>query len=59
VSARTLLEVDRAGRPVRIFHRVGPRAWTHPVGDPVLVDQGRRGPCPACARLQAIGEGEP
>jgi hypothetical protein len=47
--ARTVLEVDRAGRPLRVFHRLGRRAWAHPVDDPVLVDLRERQPCPVCA----------
>lgn len=28
---RTAIELDRDSRPVRVFHRVGTKAWTHPM----------------------------
>jgi hypothetical protein len=37
-----------------VFHRSGRKAWTHPDGDPYMIDstekEERRQPCPTCSR---------
>jgi hypothetical protein len=53
MTARTAIEIDRDGTPLRVFHRRGSSAWTHPVDDPTYPDTGRHGaivsrPCSLC-----------
>lgn len=36
-----------------VFHRRGKQAWTHPVGDPYMIDSTKEEvklPCPTCTR---------
>lgn len=51
--ARTVIELDRDGKPVRIFHRRGTSAWVHAIDGPWFQTTGRGGasvrlPCPLC-----------
>jgi hypothetical protein len=53
MTARTAIEIDRDGTPLRVFHRRGSSAWTHPIDDPTYPDVGRHGaivsrPCSVC-----------
>jgi hypothetical protein len=50
---RTAIEVASDGTPLRVFHRRGSSAWTHPLDNPTYLTHGRhdaRGirPCPIC-----------
>jgi hypothetical protein len=54
-ATRTAVEISPGGTPLRLFHRQGGSAWTHPLDDPAFLTTGRHGalvtrPCPVCAR---------
>ena len=56
---RTANEIDRDGTPLRVFHRRGNSAWTHPIGEPSSEDRcGCRGesvePHPGSALLATL-----
>jgi hypothetical protein len=51
--ARNVIELDRNGKPTRIFHRRGTSAWVHAIDGPWFQTTGRGGaivrlPCPLC-----------
>lgn len=61
---KTLIELGKDGTRT-MFHRVGSRAWTHPVDDPYMMDfPGRvrrdsspvRLPCPVCSKKAPFRE---
>jgi hypothetical protein len=33
-TTRTAIELGQDGAPLRVFHRRGSSAWTHPIGEP-------------------------
>ena len=45
----TKVEVDKNGKPLRTYHLANSgKAWTHPIGDPYMMDSGKKLPCPVC-----------
>ena len=62
MAARTAIEIDRDGTPLRVFHRHASSAWTHPVDDPTYRTHGRHDaivsrPCPVCAPAPVKDDG--
>lgn len=51
----TFVELARDGSKT-VFHRRGSRAWTHPKGDPVMVDGPLRSACPECVAVADRGK---
>ena len=53
MQVRTAIEIASDGTPLRVFHRQGASAWTHPIDDPAFKTSGRHSaivsrPCPIC-----------
>jgi len=46
--------LDRGGKLVAVFHRVGRKAWEHPVERHVLVEEGVEHPCPVCVKKETV-----
>lgn len=40
---KTVVEIDRAGNRLRVFHRTDTAAWEHPANDPHYRDTARGG----------------
>lgn len=61
-AARTAVEIAKDGTPIRVFHRRGSSAWTHPIDDPTFKTHGRHDalvtrPCPVCVKSDKQARG--
>ena len=62
MTGRTAVEIADDGTALRIFHRQGTSAWTHPIDDSMIRTTGRHSaivtrPCPVCARATGKANG--